>query len=82
MLLKLVCHPMTNNAPQPTPKQYSSACGDTIDVPWRYPIVSYKGRQVIFCTVDCLKQFQKDPDAFMSGEVIHANSNKRTRVER
>lgn len=72
---------MTNNAPKPPQKEYSSACGDKIDVPWRYPIVSYKGRQVIFCTVDCLKQFQKDPDAFMSGEVIHTNSNKRTRVD-
>lgn len=72
---------MANNAPKPPPKEYSSACGDKIDVPWRYPMVSYKGRQVIFCTVDCLKQFQKDPDAFMSGEVIHTNSNKRTRVD-
>lgn len=72
---------MTNNAPPSPEKGYFSACGDKIDVPWRYPIVRYKGCQVIFCTVDCLKQFQKDPDAFMSGEVVHTNSNKRTRVE-
>ncbi|PWH12214.1 MAG: hypothetical protein DDG60_14320 [Anaerolineae bacterium] len=61
-------------------KEYYSACGDKLDVPWRYPMVTYKGRQVLFCSVDCLKQFQKDPDGFMSGEVIHINSNKRTKV--
>ncbi len=71
---------MTNNPLKQPPKEYFSACGDKVDVPWRYPIVTYKGRQVIFCTVDCLKQFQKDPDAFMSGEVVHTNSNKRTKI--
>ncbi|GEM_PF-581000 len=71
---------MPNHTLQPTSKEYFTACGDKVDVPWRYPMVTYQGRQVIFCTVDCLKQFQNDPDAFMSGEVIHTNSNKRTKV--
>jgi YHS domain-containing protein len=68
-------------AQQKSPTQYETACGDQVDVPWRSPIVKYRGRQVIFCTVDCLKQFQKDPDAFMAGEIVHTNSNKRTKVQ-
>lgn len=71
---------MPGSPPSSSPPPCYTACGDRIDAPWRYPIVTYKGRQVIFCTVDCLKQFQKDPDGFMSGEVVHTNSNKRTKV--
>ncbi|MCS6992247.1 MAG: hypothetical protein N2117_15685 [Anaerolineales bacterium] len=69
---------MPGKPPSHAPLVHRSACGDRIDAPWRYPIVMYKGRQVILCSVECLKQFQKDPDGFMSGEVIHINSNKRT----
>jgi YHS domain-containing protein len=41
----------------------------------------YKGREVLFCTIDCLKQYQKDPESFMRGDVVHTNSNKRTLLE-
>jgi YHS domain-containing protein len=70
--------PKETPAPKPT---YVTACGDRVDVLFRYPIISYKGRQVILCSADCLKQFKEDPDRFMSGEVIHTNSQKRTKVE-
>ena len=63
--------------PQP---EVHSACGDRITELYRYPRVLYKGREVVFCTVDCLKQYQKDPEAFMTGEIIHTNSNKRTQT--
>jgi len=55
-----------------------TACGDRADAPLRCPRVMYQGREVLLCSVDCLKQFQRDPQAFMSGQVIHTNSNKRT----
>jgi YHS domain-containing protein len=58
-----------------------SACGDTLSEPNRYPRVLYKGREVFFCTVDCLKQYQKDPQGFMSGQIMHTNSSKYTLME-
>ena len=39
-----------------------------------------EGRQVILCSVDCLKQFKENPEAFMAGEIVHTNSNKRTKT--
>lgn len=57
-----------------------TACGDKIDTPLRYPRVLYQGREVLLYSVDCLKQFQRDPQAFMAGEVIHTNSHKRTQT--
>jgi YHS domain-containing protein len=66
---------------KPAPKlEVHTACGDRITELYRYPRVLYKGQEVFFCTVDCLKQYQKDPEAFMTGEIIHTNSNKRTQV--
>ena len=64
----------------PNPETYT-ACGDRITELYRYPRVLYQGREVFFCTVDCLKQYQKDPQAFMAGEIVHTNSNKRTQIE-
>jgi YHS domain-containing protein len=66
---------------KPAPKpEIPTACGDRITELYRYPRVLYKGQEVFFCTVECLKQYQKDPKAFMTGEIIHTNSNKRTQV--
>jgi YHS domain-containing protein len=61
--------------------EIQSACGDRLADASRYPRVLYKGREVLFCTIDCLKQYQKDPENFMRGDVIHTNSNKRTLVD-
>ena len=66
--------------PTQQPDVYS-ACGDRLADANRYPRVLYKGREVLFCTVDCLRQYQKDPESFMRGQVVHTNSNKRTLVE-
>jgi YHS domain-containing protein len=71
---------MSNAQSQPSKQEFVTACGDKVDVPWRYPIISYKGRQVILCSVDCLKQFKENPEAFMAGEIVHTNSKKRTKV--
>ena len=57
---------------------FHSACGDRLADAYRYPRIMYKGREVLFCTIACLKQYQKDPESFMRGEVVHTNSNKRT----
>jgi YHS domain-containing protein len=68
------------NSPTPKPEP-CGACGERLtEALFRYPRVMYQGREVIFCTVDCLKQYQKDPDAFMAGKIVHTNSNKRTQV--
>jgi YHS domain-containing protein len=55
-----------------------SACGDRVAEPSRTPCMMYQGRKVYFCTVDCLRQYKQDPDAFMAGQIVHTNSNKRT----
>ena len=71
---------MSTLAPALKPEIHS-ACGDCLtEALFRYPRVLYKGQEVFFCTVDCLKQYQKDPEEFMSGKIIHTNSNKRTQV--
>ncbi len=67
---------MQNKSPE-----VHSACGDRLADAYRYPRVLYKGREVLFCTIDCLKQYQKDPEGFMHGDVIHTNSNKSTLIE-
>ncbi len=66
----------------PAPKtETRTACGDRITELYRYPRVLYQGREVFFCTVDCLKQYQKSPEEFMTGKIIHTNSDKRTQTE-
>jgi YHS domain-containing protein len=58
-----------------------TACGDRITELFRYPRVLYQGHEIFFCTVDCLKQYQKAPEEFMAGKIVHTNSNKRTKTE-
>ena len=60
--------------PTPTPTQlseYKTACGGKLKDPTKYLSADYRGEQVYFCTRACLRVFQQDPDAFMSGEVVH-----------
>lgn len=61
--------------------EVKTACGDRITELYRYPRVLYQGREVFFCTVDCLKQYQKSPEEFMAGKIVHTNSDKRTQTE-
>jgi YHS domain-containing protein len=53
------------------PKGYFTACGGRIYEPERYASVTYRGRQVFFCSKSCLLAYQADPDRFMSGEIDH-----------
>jgi len=48
-----------------------TACGGLVNDISRYPSREYKGRQVYFCNQDCLREFETDPDRFMSGKVMH-----------
>jgi len=48
-----------------------TACGGILKDPARYPWREYQGMQVYFCNQDCLREFEQDPDQFMSGWVIH-----------
>ena len=48
-----------------------TACGGKLKDPTNYPSAMYKGERVYFCTCTCLRVFEQDPDAFMTGEVEH-----------
>jgi YHS domain-containing protein len=48
-----------------------TACGGILQDPSRYPSREYRGIQVYFCNQDCLREFEDDPDYFMSGNVVH-----------
>ena len=59
---------------EPTPAQsseYKTACGGKLKDPTNYPSAIYQGQRVYFCTRACLRVFEHNPDAFMSGEVEH-----------
>jgi YHS domain-containing protein len=51
--------------------EYKTACGGVIKDPSNYPNAEYRGERVYFCTRACLRVFEQDPDAFMSGEREH-----------
>jgi len=51
--------------------EYKTACDGVIKDPAKYPSAEYHGERIYFCTKACLSAFEKNPDAFMSGEVEH-----------
>jgi YHS domain-containing protein len=53
-----------------------TACGGILKDPSRYLSREYKGVQVYFCNQDCLREFEKDPERFMSGQVMHPVGRK------
>ena len=55
----------------PVEPEFKSACGGKIKDPSKYPSAEYRGKQIFFCTCACLRVFEQDPDAFISGEVEH-----------
>jgi YHS domain-containing protein len=55
-----------------------TACGGILKDPSRYASREYKGMQVYFCNQDCLREFEQDPDQFMSGKVIHPVGRKKS----
>ena len=48
-----------------------TACGGILKDPDRYPTRVYRNRKIYFCNQDCLKEFEEDPDGFMSGKIVH-----------
>ena len=51
--------------------EHKTACGGTLKEPTQYPSAMYRGERVYFCTRDCLRVFEQDPDLFMAGEIEH-----------
>ncbi len=51
--------------------EFKTACDGLIRDPSQYPSAEYRGERVYFCTKACLSTFEKNPEAFMSGEVEH-----------
>lgn len=56
---------------KPDPSEFKTACGGKLKEPEGYPSAIYCGESVYFCTSACLRVFEQDPDAFMSGGVEH-----------
>jgi YHS domain-containing protein len=48
-----------------------TVCGGTLREPSKYPNAVYGKEIVYFCTRACLQTFEKDPDAFIAGEIEH-----------
>lgn len=48
-----------------------TACGGKLKDTSGYPSALYAGEVVYFCTRACLRVFEQDAEAFMSGEVEH-----------
>ena len=48
-----------------------TACDGKLKDPAKYPSAEYRGERVYFCTKACLRVFEKNPDAFMAGEIEH-----------
>ena len=48
-----------------------SVCGGKLEEPEKYPSAEYQGKRVYFCTLACLRAFEKDPDKFIAGEIEH-----------
>ena len=55
----------------PLEPKFKTACGGKIKDSSEFPSGMYRGEQIYFCTRACLRVFEQDPDAFMSGEVEH-----------
>lgn len=54
-----------------------TACGAILKDPSRYPFREYQGRRVYFCNQDCLREFEADPEGFLSGKVLHPIARQR-----
>ncbi|MBL8091612.1 MAG: hypothetical protein JNJ43_14850 [Anaerolineales bacterium] len=48
-----------------------TVCGGTLREPSKYPSAVYGNEIVYFCTRSCLREFEKNPEGFISGEIEH-----------
>jgi len=53
-----------------------TACGGVLREPSKYPSREYNGIRLYFCNEDCLREFERNPDAFMEGEIVHPIGRK------
>ena len=51
--------------------EFKTACGGKLKDPANYPSAMYRDERIYFCTLACLRTFEKDPEPFMAGEVKH-----------
>jgi YHS domain-containing protein len=54
-----------------------TACGAILQDPERYPYRVYKNRRIYFCNQDCLREFEEDPERFLSGNIVHPIGRQR-----
>lgn len=45
--------------------------GGTLREPSKYPSAMYGNETVYFCTRACLREFEKNPQGFIAGEIEH-----------
>lgn len=48
-----------------------TACGGILKDPSNYPSREYKGIRFYFCNEDCVREFDRNPVAFMEGRIRH-----------
>jgi YHS domain-containing protein len=48
-----------------------TACGGVLKDPSKYPSREYNGMRLYFCYLDCMREFDRNPDAFMEGKIVH-----------
>lgn len=65
--LKIMSEPFD----KPQAAKAKTVCGGTLTDTSGYPSAIYRGEQIYFCIPACLRAFEKNPDAFMAGEIEH-----------
>lgn len=48
-----------------------TACGGKMQNPDNYPSSTFRGEQIYFCTLSCLRAFESNPEGFLAGEIDH-----------
>lgn len=56
---------------KPQPVIAKTACGGELTDTRGYPSAEYRGEPIYFCTDACLRVFGENPEAFMTGEIVH-----------
>jgi len=62
---------MENRMNDSQTKEIKTVCGGLLKDPTRFPSAEYQNEELYFCTQACLRAFQKNPAAFLAGEIEH-----------
>jgi len=62
---------MENRMKESQNKEIKTVCGGLLKDPTRFPSAEYQNQELYFCTQACLRAFQKNPVAFLAGEIEH-----------